>query len=111
MIGGCGKVAPQLVSEALGVAARGRIDDSRPAIDRLKKVDGITVAPMITQFGWQFEKQFYNGGNGVAGLTEAVVLFGDTPLLRTETLSRLLGQRRSASAQLIAEWMPNRRAS
>jgi hypothetical protein len=45
-------------------------------VDTLKKVDGINVAPMITQFGWQFEKQFYNGGPGPSALTEAVVLFG-----------------------------------
>src|SRR5262245_65699407 len=45
-------------------------------VQRLKADEGIRVAPMITQFGWQVEKQFYNGGSGVAALTEAVVLFG-----------------------------------
>jgi hypothetical protein len=45
-------------------------------VDSLKTNDGISVAPMITQFGWQFEKQFYGGGQGPEALTEAVVLFG-----------------------------------
>jgi hypothetical protein len=63
-------------------------------VDALKKVDGISVAPMITQFGWQFEKQFYNGGNGVAALTEAVVLFGGMEQgLVLPSLSWLVGVR------------------
>ena len=45
-------------------------------VQKLQKDERINVAPMITQFGWQFEKQFYNGGTGVAALTEAVVLVG-----------------------------------
>lgn len=63
-------------------------------VDTLKSVDGISVAPMITQFGWQFEKQFYNGGNGVAALTEAVVLFGGMEQgLVLPSLSWLVGVR------------------
>jgi hypothetical protein len=49
---------------------------SSGVVDKLRTVDNIHVAPMISQFGWQLEKQFYNGGNGVAALTEAVVLVG-----------------------------------
>ena len=63
-------------------------------VDHLKKVDGIGVAPMITQFGWQFEKQFYNGGDGVEALTEAVVLFGGLEQgLALPSLSWLVGIR------------------
>jgi bifunctional UDP-N-acetylglucosamine pyrophosphorylase/glucosamine-1-phosphate N-acetyltransferase len=38
-------------------------------------------------------------------IDEAVVLFGDTPLLRTETLSRLLAERRRASAAILVSGM------
>jgi len=38
-------------------------------------------------------------------IAEALVLFGDTPLLRTETLSRLLAVRRETSAVVVASGM------
>jgi hypothetical protein len=34
------------------------------------------VQPVITQFGWQFEKQFYASGSGLAMLSEWVLLLG-----------------------------------
>jgi hypothetical protein len=40
------------------------------------KTEGIDVGPAVTQFGWQFEKQFYSGPNGPTAVTEAVLLFG-----------------------------------
>ena len=36
----------------------------------------IDVRPVITQFGWQFEKQFYATDSGVAALHEWVFLLG-----------------------------------
>lgn len=36
----------------------------------------IDVRPSITQFGWQFEKQFYSRNSGVAAVNEWVVLLG-----------------------------------
>ncbi len=36
----------------------------------------IDVQPVITQFGWQFEKQFYSTTGGAAVLNEWVVLLG-----------------------------------
>jgi len=36
----------------------------------------IEVRPMITQFGWQFERQFYSKDSGVAAVNEWVVLAG-----------------------------------
>ena len=36
----------------------------------------ITIGSTISQFGWQFEKQFYNGGGGVTALNEWVALLG-----------------------------------
>ena len=69
-------------------------------VQKLKADDGIRVAPMITQFGWQFEKQFYNGGSGVAALTEAVVLFGGMEQgLVLPSLSWLVGLRTRGGAE------------
>src|SRR5688572_12625554 len=36
----------------------------------------IEVQPMISQFGWQFEKQFYSKDSGVAVVNEWVALVG-----------------------------------
>ena len=36
----------------------------------------IEVRPVITQFGWQFEKQFYSKDSGIAAVNEWVVLVG-----------------------------------
>ena len=30
----------------------------------------------MSQFGWQFEKQFFNGGNGLTAVTEVITLLG-----------------------------------
>lgn len=38
--------------------------------------NAIHVGPLITQFGWQFEKQFYSAEGPVTAMTEWVVLFG-----------------------------------
>jgi hypothetical protein len=47
------------------------------AVDKLKTDHGIEVAPNISQFGWQFEKQFYSKREGgVTAVTEFVVLAG-----------------------------------
>ena len=48
---------------------------SQGALDTLKENE-ITVDPLITQFGWQFEKRFYSNGDGVTALNEWVVLVG-----------------------------------
>src|SRR5687768_2268967 len=44
----------------------------------LQKLDenSIKVQPLITQFGWQFEKQFYTKDSGLAALNEWVFLLG-----------------------------------
>jgi hypothetical protein len=36
----------------------------------------IEVQPLITQFGWQFEKQFYSKSGGLTAVNEWVVLVG-----------------------------------
>lgn len=40
--------------------------------------NSIDVRPVITQFGWQFEKQFYSHDSGVAAVNEWVLLVGGT---------------------------------
>lgn len=44
-------------------------------VDRLAD-RSIGVAPAISQFGWQFEKQFYSRKGGVTAVTEWVALLG-----------------------------------
>ena len=44
-------------------------------VDELQK-RSITVSPNISQFGWQFEKQFYSKGSGLAAVNEWVFLAG-----------------------------------
>jgi hypothetical protein len=38
--------------------------------------NGIDVAPVITQFGWQFERLMFTSDNGLSAVTEWVVLVG-----------------------------------
>jgi hypothetical protein len=45
-------------------------------LDKLKADEGWDLAPVVTQFGWQFEKQFYGKTGGPTFVTEAVVLVG-----------------------------------
>jgi hypothetical protein len=44
-------------------------------VDKLENED-IHISPFITQFGWQFEKQFSTGADGPALVTEWVLLAG-----------------------------------
>lgn len=43
---------------------------------KLRDNTGINVSPLVTQFGWQFEKRFYSAENGPTAVTEWVLLFG-----------------------------------
>jgi len=45
-------------------------------VGKLKDDVGINISPVVTQFGWQFEKQFYSTENGPTAVTEWVVLVG-----------------------------------
>jgi hypothetical protein len=44
-------------------------------VDKLKNED-VDIAPMVTQFGWQFEKQFNPNQSGPTLVTEWVLLAG-----------------------------------
>jgi hypothetical protein len=45
-------------------------------VDTLSSKYGVDVAPIITQFGWQFERQFASLENGPVALNEWVILIG-----------------------------------
>jgi hypothetical protein len=48
---------------------------SQGVVDKLHE-RSIDVRPTITQFGWQFEKEFYSKDGGVAAMNEFVFLLG-----------------------------------
>ena len=48
---------------------------SQGVVDELQK-RSIEVKPSVSQFGWQFERQFYTRGSGVAAVNEWVFLLG-----------------------------------
>jgi hypothetical protein len=47
---------------------------TQETVDRLLSERGIAVRPMISQFGWQFERRLYTNGDGVTMLTEWIPL-------------------------------------
>jgi len=49
---------------------------SQGVLDKLQEEHNITLRSGITQFGWQFEKQFYSKAGGIAAVNEFVVLLG-----------------------------------
>jgi hypothetical protein len=69
-------------------------------VARLKEKRDIEVTETISQFGWQFERQFYSRGSGVTAVSEWVVLVGGldqgVPL---PSLSWLVGFRTKEGAE------------
>jgi hypothetical protein len=49
---------------------------SQGIVDKLQTERNITVRTGISQFGWQFEKQFYSKAGGIAAVNEFVFLLG-----------------------------------
>jgi hypothetical protein len=49
---------------------------SQGIVDKLQQEHDIIVRSGISQFGWQFEKQFYSKAGGIAAVNEFVVLLG-----------------------------------
>src|SRR5262245_55985312 len=45
---------------------------SQGVLDKLQQENDITLRSGISQFGWQFEKQFYSKAGGVAAVNEFV---------------------------------------
>ena len=71
-----------------------------PGVIETLRADGINVRPLITQFGWQFEKQFYSKGTGLSALSEWVVLLGGLEQgLAVPSLNWIVGLRTSEGAE------------
>lgn len=47
---------------------------NQKSVDTLLAEKNITVRPMVTQFGWQFERRLYSNGDGITMLTEWIPL-------------------------------------
>ena len=70
-------------------------------VDKLKTDRGWALAPVVTQFGWQFEKQFYGKKGGPTAVTEAIVLFGGLEQgVVIPSLSWLVGVRASDGTEI-----------
>jgi hypothetical protein len=70
-------------------------------VDKLKAEQGWDLAPVVTQFGWQFEKQFYGKQGGPTAVTEAVVLLGGLEQgVVIPSLSWLVGVRGSDGTEI-----------
>ena len=66
--------------------------------DSLKSI--FSATPFITQFGWQFEKQYFALDNGTAGLVEFVGLIGGLEQgLFLPSANMLVGVRSSSGAE------------
>lgn len=60
----------------------------------------IHVRPVMTQFGWQFEKQFYSKQGGLSAVNEWVVLLGGLEQgLALPSVSWIVGLRTSEGAE------------
>ena len=73
---------------------------SQGVVDKLAERD-ITVRPMITQFGWQAEKQFFTRDSGVSAVNEWVLLLGGLEQgVALPSLSWLVGLRTREGAEI-----------
>jgi hypothetical protein len=69
---------------------------SQGTIDALKERD-INIRPLVSQFGWQFEKRVYTSSNGTAALSEWVPLItGLEQGVALPSLNWLVGVRTSS---------------
>jgi len=72
---------------------------SEGIVDKLHE-RSIDVRPAITQFGWQFEKEFYSQEGGLAAVNEWVVLLGGMEQgVVLPSVSWLVGLRTSGGAE------------
>ena len=72
---------------------------SQGVVDALEERD-ITVRPFVSQFGWQFERQFFTRGSGVTMVSEWVALVGGLEQgVALPSLSWLVGVRTRDGAE------------
>ena len=73
---------------------------SQGAVDSLAEKKNITLRPMISQFGWQFEKRFYTNDDGITLLSEWVPLIsGLEQGVALPSLNWLVGMRGASGAE------------
>ena len=73
---------------------------SQSIVDSLQKENQIKVGPVMSQFGWQFEKQFYSTQSGPTAVTECVLLLGGLDQgVAIPSLSWLVGVRTREGAE------------
>ena len=71
-------VAPQRPPDTMSLSGpRAGITYLSPGVvDQIKEDFDKDINPVISQFGWQFEKRFLSSDTGATAVTEWVVLFG-----------------------------------
>ena len=47
---------------------------NQESVDKLQAERNISIRPLISQFGWQFERRLYTNGDGITMLTEWIPL-------------------------------------
>jgi hypothetical protein len=68
-------------------------------VEKLKEKE-IDVGSSVSQFGWQFERQFYSKGSGLTAVTEWVVLLGGLDQgVAIPSMSWLVGMRTQQGAE------------
>ena len=73
---------------------------SSGSVDLLKEKRDLTVRPLITQFGWQFERRFYSNDDGLSVLSEWVPLIsGLEQGLALPSLNWLVGVRTAGGVE------------
>ena len=73
---------------------------NQKSVDTLRTEKNITVRPMISQFGWQFERRLYTNGDGVTMLTEWVpLLSGLDQGVALPSLNWLVGLRTASGTE------------
>ncbi len=73
---------------------------NQESVDTLLEEKGIAIRPVVSQFGWQFERRLYTNGDGVTMLTEWVPLIsGLDQGVALPSLNWLVGLRTNAGTE------------
>ena len=73
---------------------------NQKSVDTLREKIDVAVRPLVSQFGWQFERRLYTNGDGVTMLTEWVPLIsGLDQGVALPSLNWLVGLRTSAGTE------------
>ena len=96
----CQIVPPRAKAISLSGPRFGVTSLSQGVIDKLQERN-LTVRPMITQFGWQAERQFFTRGSGVSAVNEWVLLLGGLEQgVALPSLSWMVGLRTREGAEI-----------